>query len=358
MADLSINPEMIALGRQARGLTQSGLATRAGVAQGTISKIEAGVTSPTPADVLAIAEGLDFPTAFFFQQRRIPGPGLSELFHRKRQRVGAKVLNQVHAVSAVRLMAVDDLLTACDLDNNIPYLAIDEFDGSPEKIARTVRALWQLPPGPVFNLTSTTEQNGGAVVLSQLGTRLLDGFSRRSLTDERPFFFMSNLLPPDRWRWTLAHEIGHMVMHMDAFGRPEKEIEAEADQFAGELLTPGHEIKPDFWGLSLEKLAGLKRYWKVSMAALIRRAFHLNALTPSQYQRLFIELSRAGYRLREPEELDPPVERPTLIPQLADFYMDELHYSTMDLEVALKLNAQDIHGLRYPEKPLLRIAES
>ena len=93
-------------------------------------------------------------------------------------------------------------------------------------------------------------------------------------------------------------------------------IENQADLFAGEFLAPGNEIMPLLGSLTLPKLAGLKLEWKISMQALVMRASHFGTITPSQKQSLFIHLNKGGYRIREPETLDPPREYPSKLFQL------------------------------------------
>ena len=71
------------------------------------SKIEAGIMNPTEDDLERLSEALDFPPDFFTQNRPVPGPGMSELFHRKRQRIGVKDLNRVYANATIQIMNIE-----------------------------------------------------------------------------------------------------------------------------------------------------------------------------------------------------------------------------------------------------------
>ena len=68
-------------------------------------------------------------------------------------------------------------------------------------------------------------------------------------------------------RASLAHEIGHVIMHRV----PTDTMEDEAYAFAAELLVPEKELRREFIGGSatLEKLARLKSKWRVSMQFLL-----------------------------------------------------------------------------------------
>ena len=98
------------------------------------------------------------------------------------------------------------------------------------------------------------------------------------------------------------HEIGHIIMHQ----MPSDEMEAQSDRFAAEFLMPASEIKSDLRQLRLQQLPALKTIWKVSMAAVVKRAFDLGQITERQYRYLFTELSMQGWRTKEPIQI--PVE--------------------------------------------------
>ena len=164
MASQTVNPELIQLARQSRGLTQTKLASDIGVSQSLIAKYEAGVRDVPPDHLARLAEALDYPVRFF---RRPMGRAVSgsEIFHRKRARVPASVLGRNYADAAIRRMEIDALREALGGVFKLtpfPFYPIEEFDYDPEKIARTVRAVWQLPEGPVFNVTRTVEENGAS----------------------------------------------------------------------------------------------------------------------------------------------------------------------------------------------------
>ena len=223
----------------------------------------------------------------------------------------------------------------------IPEYPVELFDDDPAKIARSVRNQMNVPPGPIFNLTEILERRGCVVIAHDFKSRRIDGFSQN--TGVGPCFIHINVdLPPDRSRWTLAHELGHAVMHMDSIKDP-KLAEDQANLFAAEFLTPAHEIRHMLDGLTFPKLAGLKRKWKVSMQALIMRAFDLGSISARQRATMFKSLTAAGYRTREPETLDPPMEHPTVLSKLAQSHMDEAGYSLDEFQELIAINQREFY---------------
>ncbi|WAC08749.1 MAG: hypothetical protein OS130_06045 [Thermodesulfobacteriota bacterium] len=72
--------------------------------------------------------------------------------------------------------------------------------------------------------------------------------------------------------------------------------------------------------ITLPQLANLKSYWKVFMAALLHRSYDLKKITTRQYQYLWMQMGKAGYRTKEPPEFDIPKEIPSLLKDLIETY--------------------------------------
>ena len=138
---------------------------------------------------------------------------------------------------------------------------------------------------------------------------------------------------------------------------PSNDMEAEADAFAQEFLMPRQYIKHQLLNPTFSKLAGLKTYWKVSMQALIMRAASLGLISPRQKAYLFTQLSRAGYRLREPPERDPPTERPTAIVSLVAHHIRDLGYSASQMAASLDLLEPEFRASYLPSAPALQLVK-
>jgi Zn-dependent peptidase ImmA (M78 family) len=117
--------------------------------------------------------------------------------------------------------------------------------------------------------------------------------------------------------------------------------EEEADSFAAEFLMPARQVVPYLDNLTLPKLATLKIQWKVSMAAILKRAQTLKTITPYEAKKLWMQMSR--YRMREPEELDIPIEIPYLFREIVDVYQNELQYDIKELSKMLHLSEEDTY---------------
>jgi Zn-dependent peptidase ImmA (M78 family)/DNA-binding XRE family transcriptional regulator len=341
---MTFNPELLVLARQANELSQSELAEILAISQAKLSKIEHGLVLPDDALILRLAECLDFPSSFFSQPDRVYG--LPAAFHRKRKKLSARSLDRIHAEVNLARIQLQRLLQPLDLERGkgIPSFDPDEF-GSPEDIARLVRNQWRVPRGPIRNLIDTVEDAGAIVILYDFGARDIDGIGV-SDTHTLPLFFLNGTKPVDRQRFTLAHELGHMVMH----AMPREDMEAEADRFAAEFLMPESDIRHQLGRVSLERLASLKGLWRVSMAALLRRYFTLGLINASTYKYWSIQMGKLGYRVREPLELDIAPERPSFLVEVFQTYADELRYTPREISRAVHTSVARLERM-FPLRP-------
>ena len=331
------NPEMIALAREARGLSQTRLAQLAGMSQAHVSKVEAGLVLASPKLLTALATALRMPEHFFSQTDPVFGAGTSEFFHRKRQAVPTKTLRQIHAQINIFRIHVVRLLRSVDFPAcRIPALDIDEL-GSATAAAVAVRATLDIPSGPIPNIVNVIENAGGLIIPVAFGSEGVDAISRW-ISGLPPLFFVNNSAPVDRYRMSLAHELAHMVLHR----QPEADMERQANEFAAEFLMPSMDIRNYLYGLTLDQLARLKPYWRVSMAALLKRATDLGCITHGSSRYLWMGLSKRGYRKREPAELNLSPEPPTLLREILRCYQHDLGYSLDDLAQLLAADREDL----------------
>lgn len=348
----SINPQMITLARESRGLTQPELARLLSVNQGWLSRIEAGLRNIQRENLDRLAEVLNYPIEFFTRKEELFGLGMSGLFHRKLQSTSQRNLKRIHALIYIRSLEVTKLLTGVDIadTNKIPYMLIEDYE-SPSEIARIVRASWHIPLGPINNLTTEIESARGIIITFDFNSKDIDAVAHYPPKCS-PLFFANQFSPTDRLRFTLCHELGHIVMHQNSLAI--SDIEHQANEFAAEFLMPKKEIKHQFADLSIERLMMLKQYWKVSMAALIKRASDLQAITPGKAKQLWITMSKLGYRTIEPIELDIPPEKPTLLKEIIETYKKDMQYSLTELAKLLYLSREETAGIYInPEKQRL-----
>lgn len=340
---MTANPEMVTLAREFRGLTQEELARRLGVSQARIARIEGGVLEASSTTVDMLADALQFPPAFFFLEENRLGFGSSAYFYRKRSELSATDRRRIHGLVNILRISIKKFVEFVDIEAKkaLPCWELSDYGNSPKKIAEALRGLWQMPDGPVNDLTKLLEAAGVIVVSCDFGTRSMDATSIR-LAEMPPLVFINDAIPGDRWRFTLAHELMHLVCHQ----APSETMEDEADEFAAEFLLPEIDLRAQFSRypkLRLVDFANLKQYWKTSMGALIERAHSLNCLDDNQRRYLWMTMSKLGYRLQEPNPIEK--EQPKTLHRVVQHFMSELDYGQSDMEKLLRLNRPELQSL-------------
>lgn len=346
------NRAMLEVARTARGFTQGELSELAGVTQALISKLENGITAdPTPETVSSLARALHVPAALLYSSEK--PHGLPPFHYRKRAKLGKRTLEKIEGDINMRRVHIARLLKSFERqhDRSVPVIDLDRMQWTPSQAAEHLRGLWMMPRGPVGNLTELIECAGAFIVQIDFETHLLDAISFR-LPGLPPLIFINASVPGDRYRFTLAHELAHLILH----NQPETDenMEAQADEFASELLLPAKEIKPYLAYPSLGKLARVKPYWKVSIKSLIMRCYKLKLITPSQYTGLNVNYSKAGYSKGEPFPIS--VENPSLLSSAVNYHLRELRYSIDEISQLLMMTADEFVST-YTERPRLRLVK-
>ena len=341
---------MLRLARQRAGFQQTEAATRLGIGQPLLSRYENKLNKipdqlpPVAAKVYGVRE------SFFFQVEPIYGAPVSvHPMTRKKADVSARELDAVVAELNVRVMHLRKFLEAVDIGSqkSLPRLDVEEY-GDPEDIAGILRNHWGLPRGPLPNLTTLAEQSGIVVAHSSLFGVEVSGvtFAPPGLP---PLIVLKRDHPADRLRYTLAHEIAHLVMHRF----PTPGMEDEANRFAAALLMPAQDIRQYFVGrrIDIPLLAAMKPEWRVAMQAILMRAKSLQLIERNQEEYLWKLISMRRWRTREPVELDFEIEQPSVMPSLFKVYRSTLDYTVEEASQLFHLHKSDLEDLYGAELP-------
>ena len=254
----------------------------------------------------------------------------------------------------IRRQHVAKLLRSYEVEalRPIPQIDLDERGITPERVAEQLREYWMIPRGPVRNVVEIVEEAGGVVILAKFGTALLDGISFR--TDGLPpLFFMNKDAPGDRFRLSLAQELGHIVLH--TIPDDDAKMDDEARRFATAFMMPAKDIKPYLNAPSLSSLTKVKAFWKISIGDLINRTYDLKLITPSQHRAILGEykkLSRTG------EPLPLELEQPGRLKDMVRHHKEALGYSVSDLAKLLCLLPSDVEQHYSEVRPGLRLVVS
>ena len=212
-----------------------------------------------------------------------------------------------HCVSVAEVI---DILKLPLIRDTLPTYDIDPTDDQQvEEFAAEVRSAAELGEGDVVGNCIRAAERIGVVVLpmkNELGRHL--GMSMR--VDLLPFMCIgrSSSVPGDRQRFTVAHELGHLALHghrpPPQTSEEARELERQANRFAGAFLAPGDALAGDLeehgGKVTLSTLARLKERWGISIRSLVMRVRQLGIIDEIQSRSLFKQISSRGWNTSEP----------------------------------------------------------
>jgi Zn-dependent peptidase ImmA (M78 family)/transcriptional regulator with XRE-family HTH domain len=351
-----INPQLLILAREFRGLSQTKLSAQAGVTQSALAQLELGNSSAIGEGKLSrVTQALGFPDDFFYSSEPRLGFGSSSYFYRKKI-TKASDKNYVSGLVNLFRIHLTTMLNQVDIEPSSPLMKIHvDEDTNPAQIARRLRSAWNIPDGPIQNLTHFIEKAGIVIIESPFGTSTIDGTSL-SLNNLPHIIFINDSLPPDRFRFTLAHELGHIIMH----DFPHEMMELEADAFASELLIPEKEFRESIAASSngkytIAQLIKLKPYWKVAITAMMRKLLEIGRISSNEYKQMYITLAKNKLSRNEPQPF--PKESPALFKQILEVCLGDYSNAEANAESLLNLYKDDfklLYGAFLPQ-PKLRI---
>lgn len=346
--DLSILSANLRRLRQASGLSQGELAAKADLSRVGYRNLESGLATPRVDTLARIAGAL--------------GVRLDELLQPQLE------LRQVRFRAQKRLTSREDVLA--DVARWLAdYQEVEELAGArlPARLqdvrtrieragAREPRAAARLArdwlglaeDGVVRDICGLLEDHGIKVHTPAVAS---EGFFGLSVAEEdfgaAVVVNCWDRISVERWIFTAAHELGHVLLHLSAYdvtAREEDEAEEkEANLFASHFLVPEavflREMR-ESRGLPLyRRVMKLKRIFRVSYKTILYRMGELVTDGRSLWPRFYLEYKQIHKRTlkghEEPDGLTPdvfqdgrPAERSAEEPEHllpADFVKDRLH---------------------------------
>ena len=364
----NFNGEQLKKARVYRGYTVGELAELSGYQRQTISMYENGKSTPIDISVIMnLSRVLNFPPQFFTDQSVKLSSGST--YFRALLTTNKKYRNQQEQ----KMEFVAALYSFIQEYVDFPELNLPEIpcDVSPEEAAGILRKHWGLGDRPISNLIYTVEENGIIVTSFKTETDDVDAFSKMiEIEGEQRYFigYSSNKTSAARIHFDVAHELGHICLHgwsedVESLSKEEfKEREEQAHRFAAAFLLPESTFRRDVIAgpYSLPYYKQLKQKWKVSMAAMIRRAYTLNIISADDYQMLVRTMQRRSIWINEPLDYVLITSEPSLLRTSVMMLMSEKVFTAkefvdeLSFNFGLSLYSEEIeHLLNLPKNTLL-----
>ena len=319
---MSVNsiPANLVRYRKAKGITMQQIADDIGISRQAYSAIEAGKSVPKSGTLVSLAEALDSSVPDILADP----PSFSSL----RFRSGRSLPKREQAKRDVLLHDfrrwLDDysfLENLLEVGSKWRFEDVDSDD--PVGAAAQARAAIHVEPdGPIDDIIGLLESAGAKVFAEDFGLSKVFGFSA-ARADNGPAIAVNTSpdISIERQIFTVAHELGHLIMHESSYvgvsGDGDDDEEADANRFASHFLLPKEAFEQELAessGLGLVDLVlHVKRKFRISYKTVLFRLVSEYGVDRALYQRFAVAYSqRYGKNLKghaEPDALQDPIAR-------------------------------------------------
>lgn len=304
--------ERLKAARIYRGMTVVELAEKLNLQRQTVSMYENNkLKNPDYNTVKKMGEILGFPPKFFLQKNNLEFTKGSSYFR------ALLTTNKKYRTQQIQKMEFLSVIY-CFLNEYIEFPMLNfptveegqEFTNE-EEAANMLRDFWGLGDKPIENIAYLVEKNGIIVTCFDTDTDAIDAFSQMIDINGNTIFligYSKNKGTAARIHFDIAHELGHILLHewsedIETLSKEEfRERENQAHAFASAFLLPKEAFSKDV-GAYADNLAyyiELKKKWKVSISAMIRRSYNLKLIDYSTYQQMMRNMQKKGIKKKEP----------------------------------------------------------
>ncbi|MGE3594120.1 MAG: helix-turn-helix domain-containing protein [Dehalococcoidia bacterium] len=315
------------LARNAAGLSLRGLADamQHKVTAQAIGRYERDEIMPSSSVLLALSRALKVAPDYLMSQRDITLHGIefrkaASARAKEERTVEAKVVEQLE-----RYIALEEALGLAQPRDKSSHARLDPIESMDDAEHRAVqlRRSWHLGVDPIPSMMELLEERGIKIIALDLPANVSGSMVEAQLAAHGrvPAIIVNANHTGERQRFTLAHELGHLLLAGMA-GMTARNLEKAMDRFAGAFLVPAEELtqlagrhRQEF---SIGELVELKKHFRVSLQCLVVRLSQVGILSKTAYGQHRQMLEALGILMDPYPEPEPLAsERPTRLRRLA-----------------------------------------
>jgi len=234
-----------------KGYSLQEVAEKVGVTKQMINKYEKGDSMPTSDKLIAFSKLFGQKVDYFFRK---PEVEIGEINFRKKSKFSNKKVNSLKEAIRVQIENYLYIENICNLNSVfVNPLAECIINSKADIIDATeiLRKSWNIGNDTIHNIIQLLEDKEIKVIEVEEETSLFDGLA--TVVDEKYYVIVINKsMPIERKRFTILHELGHLLLNLNHLS--EKEQESYCHAFASEMLLAQRNLIVEF-GTKRNKIA-------------------------------------------------------------------------------------------------------
>lgn len=272
-----------------------------------LHRYEKGEVLPDSEKINMLSKALKVSPDYFFRTTKV---ALGDVEYRKLSKMPKKdaaIINERTKEYLSRYLELEEIL---GLSNEFEhplkdFPVVTEYEQVNEA-ANILRYEWELGNGPIFNIVELLEDKNIKVVKLDVAEDF-DGL-QTFVNGNIPViaYNVRKANKPDRIRFTLLHELAHLLLNFGDI--TERKKESLCHQFSGAMLLPEEtiisELGPHRSKLSIIELGNIKKQYGISMQAIVMRARACGIINDHYTKQFFFFMKQMNWRVDEPVEYE------------------------------------------------------
>ncbi len=279
------------------------------ISRQALHRYEKGEVVPDSEMINLLSEVLNVRPDYFFRDTKVE---IGVVEYRKLKKMPAKeearVVEQTREYLS-RYLEIEEILGIPNKFENplAHYENVTSFE-QVNKAANDLRKNWNLGCDPIFNVVELLEDKHIKVV--KIDADLAFDGLQTWVNGNIPVvaYNVRKVEKNDRIRFTLLHELAHLLLGKSFGNITENQKEILCHQFAGAMLLPDTAISEELGDhrnrLFIPELGNIKKQYGISLQAIVMRAKVCNIINENYTRQFFFMIKQMNWKIDEPIEYD------------------------------------------------------
>lgn len=278
--------------RKLKGFSQQEIADELEISKQMVSKYESGTSMPTSSKLIKLSRLFDLKIDYFFSSFKVD---IGEVNFRKKSNFSMKKQDSLKEEIKIKLenyIWIEDTLS---IDYSFKNIIKDDKIENIEDVENAVLKLrreWNIGEDPIHNIIQLLEDKEIKVIELFDADDKFDGLATY-VNNKYPVIVVNGNFPVERKRFTLLHELGHLLLNLQ--NCEENEEENFCNKFSSEFLLPKNIVIKEFGGkrdrVTLPELISSQQKYGISIPAIIYRLVDARILSKERQKQFYIKMN-------------------------------------------------------------------